>query len=172
MNETEKYNELDYARYQGGKKKQPDYIVVFEEKGKRRNWENALKAQKEWGGLPIVVVNKDKCLENERNKVQDLLTQFHETSDTKVLEEAIQKIRNNRQTNGKFCEDINIEEMKKQLGELQKREEKTNEQVTLEDLEENYEMVDAMDRKKEASKISQIYTKLRQIQREGAGYEL
>ena len=111
-------------------------------------------------------------MENERNKVQDLLTQFHETSDTKVLEEAIQKIRNNRQTNGKFCEDINIEEMKKQLGELQKREEKTNEQVTLEDLEENYEMVDAMDRKKEASKISQIYTKLRQIQREGAGYEL
>ena len=172
VNETEIYNELDYARYQGGKKKQPDYIVVFEKDGKRRNWENALKAQKEWGGLPIVVVNVDKCLENERNKVQDLLTQFHETSDTKVLEEAIQKIRNNRQTNGKFCEDINIEEMKKQLGELQKREEKTNEQVTLEDLEENYEMVDAMDRKKEASKISQIYTKLRQIQREGAGYEL
>ena len=177
VNKTERHNELDFARYQNGQKKQPDYIVVFRKNGEIENWDKALKAQEEWKDLPIVIVDQDKCLENERNKVQDLLAQFHETSDAKVLEEAIQKIRNNRQTDEAFCKDTNIEELKKQLEELQKKQEigvpeKKNEQVTLEDLEENYEMVDAIDRKTEASKISQIYTKLKQVQREGAGYEL
>lgn len=176
VNKTESHNELDFARYQDGQKKQPDYIVVFRKNGKIENWDKAIKAQKEWGDLPIVIVDQDKCLNNERNKVHDLLKKFNETSDPQALEDTIQKIRNNRQTDEKFCKQINIEKLKKQSEELKKREEnipkKINEQVTLKDLEENYEMVDAMDRKKETSKISQIYIKLKQVQREGAGYEL
>ena len=45
VNETGKHNELDFARYQGGKKVQPDYIVVFRKNGEIKNFEKAKTAQ-------------------------------------------------------------------------------------------------------------------------------
>lgn len=176
INETVIYNELDFARYQGGEKKQPDYIVVFRKDGEIPNWDNALKAQKQWGDLPIVIVDEDKCLENEKNKVNDLLDEYEESADSTKLENALQKIRNNRVTDSEFCEDIDIQEMQEQLAKA-RCEEKNNSEtkeklVGLDDLEHNYKIVNAIDRKQEAGRISQIYKKIRQTQIEGERNEL
>ena len=50
---------MDFRRIQGGEKKQPSYIVVFKQNGIIDKLENAKKASKDWGGLPIVVIDRD-----------------------------------------------------------------------------------------------------------------
>lgn len=177
VNKTNRHNELCYNRYQNGKKKQPDYIVVFREKGKIDNWEKAIKAQKEWKDLPIVIVDKDKCLEKEKEKVQDMVEEYRKTSDVKILENISQKIRNNRQTQASFCDNINTKKLQEKIDKESKRiaenPQKNKRKVTQKDLEKNYEMVDVQERRKEARKISQIYSRLNQIkQREGGEHGL
>ena len=172
VNETGKHNELDFARYQGGKKVQPDYIVVFRKNGEIKNFEKAKTAQQQWGGLPIVIVDQDKCLESEKAKTDELFKEFEETSNPEALKDAIQKIRNNRQTDENFCSDKNLETLTKQLNGMQKYIKEPKSQVTIQDLAENYEMVPAVDRQNESSKISRIFARVKQIQKEGAGYEL
>lgn len=48
INNTISHNELDFARVQDGRKKQPDYIVMFRENGEIKNMEDAQKASKDW----------------------------------------------------------------------------------------------------------------------------
>lgn len=60
----------------------------------------------------------------------------------------------------------------KQLNGMQKDIKEPKSQVTIQDLAENYEMVPAVNRQNESSKISRIFAKVKQIQKEGAGYEL
>lgn len=59
---------MDFRRIQEGKKKQPDYIVVFRKHGKIPNIDKAEKASKDFEGLPIVVIDVDECLASERKK--------------------------------------------------------------------------------------------------------
>ena len=157
VNNTVRYNEIDYLRYQNGTKKQPDYIVVFKEYGIVQNLELAKQAAKDWGGMPIVIVDEDKCLESEKSKVEQMLMEYEKTKDPKLARKICQKVRNNRHTKRDFCSQINLEELKKESEketEISDKEQDTKTKVTLGELKRVYEDVSPEER---ASGISNFY---------------
>ena len=138
VNNTKRFNEMDFRRIQGGEKKRPDYIVVFRKRGKIdfiREMIEAQKASKQWGEMPIVVVDIDKCLESERAKVDEMLAQYAENPNPQLAKEIKQKVGNNRVTDKTFCEDIKLE-----LARLKIDEEK--EETQSEDIQENIETME------------------------------
>ena len=108
INHTRSYNEMDFRRIQGGEKKQPSYIVVFKQNGIIDKLENAKKASKDWGGLPIVVIDRDECLESERNKVKQMEAEYREFPSPELARAIYYKIRNNRETASNFCWETDI----------------------------------------------------------------
>ncbi len=196
INNTVKYNEMDFRRVQNGEKKQPSYIVVFRRNGEISNLENAKRAQKDWGGLPIVVVDVDACLESEKNKVNTMVEEYRETKSPKLARQIYYKIRNNRVTEKGFCDEIDIEEYDIKLEESE-RENKSSEEIVIEqksdnqrrfvgeetgkneveekhtcqmvkeeDLEENYYKVTSYERQEEMSKMRRIFKNIQQIKQE------
>lgn len=196
INNTVKHNELDFRRIQNGEKKQPSYIVVFKKNGEISNLENAKRAQKDWGGLPIVVVDVDACLESEKNKVDTMIEEYRETKSPELARQIYYKIRNNRVTEREFCEEIDIEEFNIKLEDSEREskssdelvrkekvkdersftedetrkigleESRTDQIVTENDLEENYQMVPANERQMKVSTMKRIYRTIRQIKQE------
>lgn len=79
------YNEMVWSRNQNGIRKQPDYIVVFQENGKTPNMKQARIAARHWKAvgieMPIIVVDKDKCLANNKKEIEE------EINSCKSLEE-------------------------------------------------------------------------------------
>ena len=175
INKTKRYNEMDYARFQNGRKKQPDYIIVFKERGQVQNLEEAKKASKDWGGMPIVVIDKDKCLETERSKLDNLLEKYRE-GDKSLASEIYYKIRNNRVTRGDFAKEINMDEFKREMEEEENNREqiksKRDNEVTKEDMKINSERVSAEERKQEMSKIEQLYLQIHSITKDDKDFEL
>ena len=108
INHTCRYNEMDFKRIQGGEKKQPSYIVVFKQNGIIDNLKNAENASKDWGGLPIVVIDKDECLESERNKVKQMEAEYIGNPSPELARAIYYKIRNNRVTDSCFCTETDI----------------------------------------------------------------
>lgn len=171
INHTETYNEMDFRRIQGGEKKQPDYILVFKKNGIIPNMEEAQKASKQWGGMPIVIVDVDKCLSAERKKVEEMIKKYYETNSIEIAIELLQKVKNNRVTDLKFCEDLNseigmiredIKYLKKNNYELIEEEKQT---IGIESLEENYENVSEEERKKVYIKIRKLYREIQEIKK-------
>ena len=112
INHTCRYNEMDFKRIQGGEKKQPSYIVVFKQNGIIDNLKNAENASKDWGGLPIVVIDKDECLESERNKVKQMEAEYIGNPSPELARAIYYKIRNNRVTDSCFCTETDISRYK------------------------------------------------------------
>ena len=178
INNTSKYNEMDFRRIQAGVKVQPDYIVVFRKDGQIENIEEAQKASEQWDDMPIVVVDVDECLRSEREKiiggrdVEGLLPQYRKNATPELAREIIQKVRNNRETDSRFCLDIEdeLEQIRGKLGiqetEIQGKKE-SEELVDEHQLAENYESVSAKERKEVRTKISRIYRKIKEITRGG-----
>ena len=108
---NQSYNEMDFRRSQGGKIKQPDYILVFRENGQVPNMFEAKRASKQWGDMPIVVVDKDKCLESEKEKVEKMIKQYEREPSEALNKEIKQKIKNNTITRGDFGVDIKNKEI-------------------------------------------------------------
>ena len=106
INHTEYYNEMNFRRVQDGQKMQPDYIVVFKENGEMLNFEEAQKASEQWGNMPIVVVDKDACLEAEKQKVNNMLAEYENNPTPELAKQINQKVRNNRVTNEDFAVDL------------------------------------------------------------------
>lgn len=143
--------------------------------------------QKTGGGLPIVIVDKDKCLEAEKQKVNNMMERYH-SGEKHLAGEIWQKIRNNRVTRGDFCAEIDLEALKEEAeAQKQQEEQKKNEpeqlqskgkvleqegQVGIEDLEENYERTTPQERKQEVSKIRSINNKIQQIVNEKESEEV
>lgn len=152
INKTIDLNEMDFRRIQNGKRKQPDYIIVFKENGQIKNIENAQKASKEFGGLPIVIIDVNKCLESEKQKVEELYKEYKKSQNPNVREELYQKLRNNRVTNSSFCEEI--------YGEIY-YELQLDEVVNEKDLETIYQQIDATERKEESGKMQKIYKEIK-----------
>ena len=177
------YNEMDFYRIQDGKKKQPDYIIVFRKNGEIKYMEEAKKAQEQWGGLPIVVIDKDKCLESERQKVEEL-KQCYDAGEKELAGQIYQKVRNNRITNYSFCSEINISEYEKEAqmhmqeknrttkNQIKEKNTKKEEQVDVKDLEENYYQVTPQERRNEMSRIRRINTKIQEIVNQKEGEEI
>ena len=156
---TKYYNEMDFKRTQGGKKKQPDYIVVFRKNGKIDNIEKAIKASKDFSGLPIVVIDVEECLASEREKVKGLLEQYRKTGDSKIKEAIEEKLRNNRVTDNSFCSDMGIDEFLRDAS-------KKDEEVSMEVLEELYEEVTSSERQEESTRLRCGYAKIMKIKGE------
>ena len=190
INKTYKYNEMDFKRVQNGQRVQPSYIVAFKENGEVLNMDEALKAQEQWDNIPIVIVDKDKCLESERQKVEEMLKQYEENPTPELASEIRQKVKNNRNTRENFCEDIEdrIPENEKEIDSNIKENEtiidsniKENEGieeripetsnverenvVNKEELKENYESINAVERRQETRKISEIHRKIQELKK-------
>ena len=178
IDNTIKHNEMDFRRIQGGAKVQPDYIVVFRRNGQIENMDEAQRASKQWDGMPIVVIDVNKCLESERAKVDTMITQYRENPSSELAREIIQKVRNNRQTDDVFCQDLEIEleeiRIKEKIQETEKskihvesKKDAGKKSIDEEQLEENYEGISAKEREQEVSKIREIYRNVKEISREG-----
>lgn len=108
IQQTQRYNEMDFKRIQSGNKKQPDYIVVFKKNGKIKNMRKAKKASYDFENLPIVVIDVDECLRTEKEKIKKLYEEYKKTGSEEIKLELSEKIRNNRVTDPEFCEGINL----------------------------------------------------------------
>ena len=158
------YNEMDFRRVQGGEKKQPDYIVVFRKDGKIPNMDKAEKASKDFGDLPIVVIDEDECLASEKQKAEELFEEYQETGNTDVRKKLEEKLRNNRVTDDSFCRDTDMDVVLKSLDEKEETVEKETEpKVSMKDLDEIYGEVSGKERQEEAGKIKTIYEKIKNI---------
>ena len=174
INQTGEYNEMDFRRIQGGEKKQPDYIIVFRKNGKIGNMEEAERASEQWGGMPIVVVDVDKCLESEKAKVSQMLMEYSQNPNRDLAKSVNQKVNNNRKTDINFCSDLESslslirqelekEDEQKELKNSPKEEEtKENKIIGIGDLQLMNEEVSAEERKEAAQKIKQVYQKIRE----------
>ena len=103
------YNEIDYKYFSDGKRQQPSYIVVFRINGELTNWKKAINAQQDWKGkLPIVIVDVNKCIESEKQKVEEMKKEYEKTKSPILARQIYNKIRNNQHTiksyNGKLQE--------------------------------------------------------------------
>ena len=99
--------------------------------------DEAQKASKEFGGLPIVVIDVQKCLESEKQKVLELKKIYQQEKSSKLAQKLYQKIRNNRVTDPDFCSEIDLERLKDEsqsAGNVQ-NEEMLAEETLIEDLE-------------------------------------
>lgn len=99
---TKEYNEMVFKREQNGERKQPDYLLVFKKNGKTSNIEKTLKAvddfRKEGLDLPIVVVDVEKCIESEKNKIENMINEAQQTNNKEMLKEAEKKVITNSKT--------------------------------------------------------------------------
>ena len=154
------YNEMDYRRIQGGEKKQPDYIVVFQEEGKIPNMDEARRASKDFNELPIVVIDVDECLASERKKAEEMFEEYKKTSDPQVGIKLLEKLINNRVTDYDFCRDT---DMDMTLQSLENQKSRKEEDVSMEDLEEIYGEVSGKERQEETGEIRRLYQELRNI---------
>lgn len=108
-----KYNEMDFKRIQDGVKKSPDYILVFRKDGIIDNIEEAKKASADWDNLPIVVIDVNKVLDSEKEKLVNLINEFYSNPTKEQYENIIIKITNNRVIEPTFAQNIDLEELHK-----------------------------------------------------------
>lgn len=108
-----KYNEMDFKRIQDGVKKSPDYILVFRKDGIIDNIEEAKKASADWDNLPIVVIDVNKVLDSEKEKLVNLINEFYSNPTKEQYEKIIIKITNNRVIEPTFAQNIDLEELHK-----------------------------------------------------------
>ena len=173
IDNTKDLNEIDYYRIQNGEKKQPDYIVVFKANGEitPELWENAKQAQRDFGGkLPIVIVDVDKCLESEKNKVNKMISNYKESPTQELFDQIKQKIRNNNVTCSKkfgyengFCEDIDLKALEEMLMQNDKNNVTEDRLVTPRDLQECYKDTTPEERESKAMEINQLIMKLKNL---------
>ena len=172
INNTVRYNEMDFRRIQGGEKKQPDYLLVFRKYGTIKNMQEAMKASEQWGGMPIVVVDIDACLEAEKAKVTEMLSTYKENPTPELAKDINQKVRNNRVTERSFCKDLEeqlkilraeVEKVKSTPNKINKQTEENC--VDLESIKEISDGVSAVERSK-VEKIKHIYQTIKRAKEE------
>lgn len=171
IDKTDGYNEMCFRRIQNGEKKQPDYIVVFAVNGWIDNLDEAYKASEQFmederfpNGLPIVVIDVNECLEAEREKLEEMLVDFHTNSTKEQAEKILLKVHNNQVTERthniedySIIDGLNLREVKDFLndkGEIS--EERKDTTVKLEDLRENDDAVGKSQRKKSYEMFIQL----------------
>ncbi len=153
------YNEMDWKRIQNGAKKQPDYIVVFKKDNIIKNIPDIIKCVEDWNyELPIVVVDVDEILINEKGKVNELIEAYKKEPTKELAKKIYNSINNNRKTTSRFsikefCGNENIEEYKQQF----------ENKVTERDLQSIDANVSDAERKSEYSKLRSLFVKLEMV---------
>ncbi len=107
------HNELDYERRNSNLqnqhfKKNPDFIILDQEcedlsqlsiedyKKFEEYKNNTFKAAKEFGNLPILVINREKIAQNENTLIRKMMDDYKISHDMKLLKNIIIKFNNNR----------------------------------------------------------------------------
>jgi hypothetical protein len=159
------YNELNYKRFNNGQRQQPSYIVVFRINGgiDKSILNEAKKAQEQWNNeLPIVVVDVNKCIEAERQKVEEMRKEYEHTKSPVLAREIYHKIRNNQATiahhKGKIKTSFFEEEMQQYIV--------SDEEIKKYNQEHQQENTD-----KKKSKIDIIYDELSNIKEQNEKIE-
>lgn len=157
------YNEMCFQRFQKGERKQPDYIVAIKKDGKIINSTEIAQAVKDWEWkIPVVIVDEEKCLESEKSKINEMMTQYETTQDVELAKKIMQKVRNNRMTDRRFCEELQ-ERLKKIETSIE------NNTNSIEVLEENYQTVTPQERKEGMSELERVYQQIKGIRENKEG---
>ena len=107
------HNELDYERKNDTTtspefKKNPDFVILDQEveditsltEEERKKYDellsNSIKAAKDFGNIPILVINREKIAKNEINVIEEMLDDYNLTHDMKLLRKIIIRFNNNR----------------------------------------------------------------------------
>ncbi len=107
------HNELDYERKNTNSqkphfKKNPDFIILDQECEdisqlsieEQRQFEeyknNTIRAAKEFGNLPVLVINREKIAKNEINLIRQMLDEYKNSHNMELLKRIIIKFNNNR----------------------------------------------------------------------------
>ncbi len=107
------HNELDYERKNTDPqkphfKKNPDFIIldqecenlsqlsIEEQKQFEEYRNNTIKAAKEFGNLPILVINRERIAKNENSLIRKMLDDYNVSQDMELLKNIIIKFNNNR----------------------------------------------------------------------------
>lgn len=160
---TNQHNEMLYSRMQNGERKQPDFVIVFKEKEKIIGLEGALAAVKDFKNqgidIPVVVVDNDKCVENEKEKLNKMIKEYKTTRNAELGNEIETKIKRNRVTNNREFTEYSVE-----YSVARETPEKT---IQIEDYENAYEKTTAEERKQETTKIVALNKELiREVENE------
>ena len=165
INESENYNEMVFSRYnQDGTRKQPDYVVFIkntkaiglEANIQKEIWENSKKAASEFG-IPIVIVDREKCIESEKSKISEMIGEYAKNPNEDLMQSIMQKFSNNRNgmhedfsdsTWEKLWRDKGFEEIPELLSReqiiknnIQKQKNNSRKTITMQEIEENYEEI-------------------------------
>lgn len=170
INETNKYNEVDYRRIQGGEKKQPSYIIAFKSNGKIENTDEIKQAYEDWNEeLPVVIVDIDKCLEKEAKEVAIMELKLQESNDEdemkRLSQEIEQKCHNNQVTiNQNIPEGESfsqkVEKIKEELmndKESSIETEKNKQKIDVKEFRKIYNNVDKNERTEAMKQINNIF---------------
>jgi len=173
IDKTEEYNEMVFKREQNGKTKQPDYIVVFKYGDEIRNLDEAIKASKDFGELPIVVVDIEECAKSEKNKVENMIDEYKEDNDPEKLLEIKQKVRNNsvlsesrkivKKRDGKVDTFLKEIEQKDIDIDISKSEKKTQKAIDESEYAKSYSKVSEPEKQAATRKILQISKEIHNI---------
>lgn len=107
------HNELDYERKNDTTtspefKKNPDFVILDQEveditsltEEERKKYDellsNSIKAAKDFGNIPILVINREKIAKNEINVIEEMLDDYNLTHDMELLRKIIIRFNNNR----------------------------------------------------------------------------
>lgn len=113
INHTRRWhNELDYERKEKVSseifKKNPDFIILDQEcenldelsPGERKKFEqmmeSSIQSAKQFGNLPILVINREKIAKNEREQIKQMIDSYKDAKDIEVLKNIVIRLNNNR----------------------------------------------------------------------------
>lgn len=87
-----------------------------------KKWNETKKASRDFGDLPIVIVDIEECLNIQRQEVNKLMAVYSRQPTVENASELYYKIRNNRitttQWGGEFFPEVDLEEIFKKMQEL------------------------------------------------------
>lgn len=104
-------NETNWDRFdKDGNRKQPSYIIYIAESLSENRYKTDSVYQKSLlvasqYGIPLVLVDRERVIENEHSEIEDMIKKYEETRNPILINRIIQKFENNRTTgNGQSFE--------------------------------------------------------------------
>ena len=97
-------NETNWDRFNSnGEKKQPSYIICIADSMSNADYKNSPNYQESLAvasqyGIPLVMIDREKVIENEHNEIEKMLQEFEKTQNPTLINRIIQRFENNRTT--------------------------------------------------------------------------
>lgn len=97
-------NETNWDRFNSnGEKKQPSYIICIADSMSNVDYKNSPNYQESLAvasqyGIPLVMIDREKVIENEHNEIEKMLQEFEKTQNPTLINRIIQRFENNRTT--------------------------------------------------------------------------